>query len=77
MCLAVPARILSVDKTHAWVETLGVRQQVNIQFIPMPLPGELVLIHAGFAIEKIDAVYFEFLNKTLFDMLEAGDHGRA
>ena len=70
MCLAVPAKIVSVHDNHAWAEIMGVRQKVNIQLINSPFPGEYILIHAGFAIEKIDSEYFNFLNETLFEMLE-------
>lgn len=70
MCLAVPARIVSIDEIHAWAETMGVRQKVNIQLIDSPVPGDCILVHAGFAIEKIDSVYFNFLNETLYEMLE-------
>ena len=74
MCLAVPARIVSIDKIHAWVETLGVRQRVNIQLIDSPIPGDYILVHAGFAIEKIDLEYFGFLNGELCKMLEGTEN---
>lgn len=70
MCLAVPAKIVTIDGMHAWVETMGVRQKVNIRLINSPIPGDYILIHAGFAIEKIDKEYFGFLNKTFNKMLE-------
>lgn len=71
MCLAIPARILSIHDTHAWVDIMDVRQKVNILLlIDPPVPGEYVLVHAGFAIEKIDLAYFHFLSDTLYEMLE-------
>lgn len=70
MCLAVPARIVTVDEMHAWVETLGVHQKINIQLIDSPSPGDYILVHVGFAIEKIDQEYYKFLNETLYEMLE-------
>lgn len=70
MCLAVPARVMNSDEMHAWVETMGVRQRVNIQLIDSPVPGDFILVHAGFAIEKIDPEYFDFLHETLCEMLE-------
>lgn len=76
MCLAVPARILTIDEIHAWAETMGVRQRVNIQLIDSPVPGDYVLVHAGFAIEKIDPKYFEFLNEALCEMLEGAENER-
>ncbi|MCR6546597.1 HypC/HybG/HupF family hydrogenase formation chaperone [Dehalobacterium formicoaceticum] len=70
MCLAVPARIVKIDERHAWAETKGVGQRINIQLIDAPIPGDYILVHAGFAIEKIDVEYFRFLNETLDEMLE-------
>ena len=70
MCLAVPARILTIEEIHAWAETMGVQQRVNIQLIDSPKPGDYILVHAGFAIEKIDPEQFKFLNATLYEMLE-------
>lgn len=76
MCLAVPARILTIDETHAWAETMGVRQRVNIQLLDSPVPGDCMLVHAGFAIEKIDPEHFKFLNDTLYEMLEGTENER-
>lgn len=70
MCLAIPARIVSVQGIHAWVEIFDVRQKVNIQLVDTPAPGDYILVHAGFAIEKIDPEYFGFLNETLDRMME-------
>jgi hydrogenase expression/formation protein HypC len=74
MCLAVPARIVSIDEIHAWVEIMGVRQRVNIQLIDSPVPGNYILVHAGFAVEKIDSEHFRFLNETLYRMLEGTEN---
>lgn len=70
MCLAVPARIVTIDEIHAWAEIMGVCQRVNIQLIDSPSPGDYILVHAGFAIEKINQEYYKFLNETLDEMLE-------
>lgn len=74
MCLAVPARVVNIDDMHAWVETMGVRQRVNIQLIDSPLPGDCVLVHAGFAIEKIDPEHYRFINDVLYKMLEGTEN---
>lgn len=76
MCLAVPARILTIDGVHGWTETMGVRQKVNIQLIDTPMPGDYILVHAGFAIEKIGPEHFRFLKDTLYEMSEGTENGR-
>lgn len=70
MCLAVPAKIISVKDYYAFAETMGIKQKINIQLIDSPAIGDCVLIHAGFAIEKIEKEHYEFLNQTLIEMIE-------
>jgi hydrogenase expression/formation protein HypC len=52
MCLAVPAKIIALEGESAVVELNGVQQQANVALIPDPSPGDYVLLHAGFAIQK-------------------------
>ncbi len=69
MCLAVPAKIIDIDSSHAKVDIMGVHTEVNILLIDNPMVGDKVMVHAGFAINKIDEGYFDFLRDTLQDML--------
>ena len=52
MCLANPAKILEINGDDAFVDYGGLRKKVNIQLV-QPEVGDWVLIHAGFAIQKI------------------------
>ncbi|MFC8074945.1 HypC/HybG/HupF family hydrogenase formation chaperone [Streptomyces sp. NPDC057307] len=58
MCLAVPGRVLStaeVDGTvMAQVDFGGVRKEVCLQYIPDAEIGEYVVVHVGFAIQRLD-----------------------
>ncbi|MFE7110409.1 HypC/HybG/HupF family hydrogenase formation chaperone [Streptomyces sp. NPDC057575] len=58
MCLAVPGRVLStaeVDGTvMAEVDFGGVRKEVCLQYIPDATVGEYVIVHVGFAIQRLD-----------------------
>jgi hydrogenase expression/formation protein HypC len=58
MCLAVPGRVLStveVDGTlMAEVDFGGVRKEVCLQYIPDAAVGEYVIVHVGFAIQRLD-----------------------
>jgi len=57
MCLAIPSRIVEIDEVTktAVVETLGVKRRVSLLMLNEPVKeGDWVLIHVGFAIEKID-----------------------
>lgn len=53
MCLAVPLKIVSVDGKHAVGEAAGLSQSVRVDFIPNIVPGDYVMVHAGFAIQKL------------------------
>ncbi|MFA5115069.1 MAG: HypC/HybG/HupF family hydrogenase formation chaperone [Candidatus Omnitrophota bacterium] len=55
MCLAVPMKIKEIKKGFARAEAGGVSRMVNIEMLPGIKRGEYVLVHAGFAIQKVDA----------------------
>lgn len=54
VCLGIPARILSIEGELADVEIGGAVRKANIQLVPDAKIGEYVLLHAGFAIQKLD-----------------------
>ncbi len=54
MCLAIPARILKIEDNLAQVDMAGVKRQADIRMVSNVKVGEYILIHAGFAIEKIE-----------------------
>lgn len=53
MCLSIPAKIVSVDGDMAEVSVGGTIFTAGLQMIENPMPGEYILLHAGFAIQKI------------------------
>ena len=54
MCLAIPALITAIEGNRATVEMAGVVQQASLRMMPDARVGEYIIIHAGFAIEKLD-----------------------
>ena len=54
MCLAIPARILKINKNTALIESLGVEKEVDITLLPDVKKDDYVIVHAGFAIQIID-----------------------
>jgi hydrogenase expression/formation protein HypC len=59
MCLAVPGLIERVDASSvsprmADADFGGVKKQICIDFIPDLKPGDYVVVHVGFALEKIN-----------------------
>jgi hydrogenase expression/formation protein HypC len=53
MCLAVPAKVLSVDGDTAQVDFGGASRAVNVSLTKVE-PGQYVIVHAGFAISVMD-----------------------
>jgi hydrogenase expression/formation protein HypC len=55
MCLAVPMEIVEISEDGSGVAALeGSRARVNLSLIENPACGDYVIVHAGFAIEKLD-----------------------
>lgn len=55
MCLAIPARIIKIeDADYAVVDINGVQQTVAITLIDNPQIDDYVIVHVGFALNKID-----------------------
>ena len=56
MCLAMPGRILSIEGTTAAVDFAGATMPVSLLALEGARVGEYILVHAGFAIERLDEV---------------------
>lgn len=55
MCLAVPSKIIEIEDTMATVDVMGLRKQISLMLLPEePKIGDYVLVHAGFAINKME-----------------------
>ena len=53
MCLAVPMQVVSVDGTVARVSVGGIEKEVALDLTPDAVPGDYVIVHAGFAIQRL------------------------
>ncbi|MEJ2272834.1 MAG: HypC/HybG/HupF family hydrogenase formation chaperone [Candidatus Bathyarchaeota archaeon] len=70
MCLAIPARVLEVKGDIAMVDFgEGVAREVNVMLVEAEV-GEYVLVHAGYAIEKLNQKAAEESLKTWQEILE-------
>jgi hydrogenase expression/formation protein HypC len=56
MCIAFPGRVLSIAENGlAVVDIAGVRQEICIDLLADPVgPGDFVISHAGYAIQRVD-----------------------
>jgi hydrogenase expression/formation protein HypC len=54
MCWSVPGKIITIDNDVALVEVTGTKRKVALDLIDDPAVGDYVLVHAGYAIQKVD-----------------------
>ena len=53
MCLAIPLKLTALDGKNAVGESMGMRRNIRVDFIENPKIGDYVIVHAGFAIERL------------------------
>jgi len=71
MCLAVPLKLIEVNGSTAIGEAMGVSREIRVDFIRDPKPGEYVIVHAGFAIERMSAQQAELDLKAWAEVEDA------
>lgn len=71
MCLGVPGKIVKIKKNMAKVDVGGFLRDISLDLCPEVSIGEYVLIHAGFAIQKVDEKEAEETLDLLKKMAEA------
>ena len=54
MCLAIPMELRERDEYSGRVELNGVSRQVALHLFPEAKVGDFLLVHAGYAIGKVD-----------------------
>ena len=54
MCLAIPAKIIEINDQMGTIDMEGTRRDVSLLLLEEPRVGDYVIVHAGFAIHKID-----------------------
>ena len=54
MCLAIPARVTALDGAMATVEVAGVTRRASTHLLDGVRVGDYLLIHAGFALSRLD-----------------------
>lgn len=72
MCLAVPMKIAEIAEGTAICEVDGVRREASLMMLEDAVVGDYVLIHAGFAIEKIDPIEAQKTLDIFREVLDAG-----
>jgi hydrogenase expression/formation protein HypC len=68
MCLAIPAKVIKVEGPVALVSIENVEYTASLLLLENVNPGDYVLLHAGFAIEKIDPEEAEETMRLLMEI---------
>jgi len=72
MCLAIPARVIQVEEGLGLVELGGVVREASFMLLPDVQVGDYVLLHAGYALQKVDEAEAEETIRLLAELAEAG-----
>jgi len=55
MCLAIPARVVELrDGDQAVIDLAGVRKEISLALVEDVWPGDYVIVHVGYALQKLD-----------------------
>lgn len=54
MCLAIPSKVVEINQGSGVTDTDGVRRVVSLVLVDDVKVGDYVILHAGYAIQKID-----------------------
>ena len=75
MCLAIPSKIVEIENSMAIIDVEGVRRKASLLPLEDVAVGDYVIVHAGYAINKLDAAAaresLELLREAFF---KAEDH---
>ncbi|MBC7188872.1 HypC/HybG/HupF family hydrogenase formation chaperone [Candidatus Aerophobetes bacterium] len=75
MCLAIPMKLVSKSGLMGEVEVGGLTRKVNLMLLPEAKVGDYVLVHAGFAISRLEEKEAEEV-LSLFSQIEDSNRGR-
>ena len=54
MCLAIPMKVISIDGDEGIVATFALKRKANFTLLKDVKAGDYILLHAGFAIAKVN-----------------------
>ena len=77
MCLAIPSKIVEISDSMATIDVEGVRRQVSIMLVDGVRVGDYVIVHAGYAINKLDEISARETLELLREISTVLEHGSA
>lgn len=77
MCLAIPSMITAINGPMATIDVDGVRREVSLMLLEDAAVGDYVIVHAGFAIQKLEEEAARESLQLLREAMEQMDADRA
>ena len=74
MCLAIPAKITKIDNSMGTIDMEGTQREVSLLLLEDAKIGDYVIVHAGFAIHKIDEAEAKESLKVLRELVAFMDN---
>ena len=68
MCLAIPMKVVGIHGDECFVETGGLKRKANLALLKDVKRGDYIILHAGFAIEKLKPEEAKKTLKVLKDL---------
>lgn len=75
MCLAIPAKITEISNNMATIDMEGTQREVSLLLLEDAKIGDYVIVHAGFAIHRIDEAEAKESLKVLRELVSFMDSG--
>jgi len=75
MCLAIPAKIIKIDDNMGTIDMEGTQREVSLLLLEDAKIGDYVIVHAGFAIHKIDEAEAKESLKVLRELVAFMESG--
>jgi len=76
MCLAIPAKIIKIDDNMGTIDMEGTQREVSLLLLEDAKIGDYVIVHAGFAIHKIDEAEAKESLKVLRELVSFMESGK-
>jgi hydrogenase expression/formation protein HypC len=77
MCLAIPSKITKIENNMATIDVEGVQREASLLLLEDARVGDYVIVHAGFAISKLDQAAAQETLDLLREAIAAVDKGES
>jgi hydrogenase expression/formation protein HypC len=73
MCLAIPMKLVARDGREGSAEISGVTRKVFLDLLPEAVVGDYLIVHAGYAIQRLDEAEANVILETLSEYFAAAE----